>query len=345
MSWNERNRTTKRMRLKPEEAELIKAVRKGSGLKDDSIQDIKHGWLKSKSTSLFFKNPLYKDPESVDLLALFKSVVQDLKEYAPTSIEAVQRPGEHLLVFDPADIHIGKLCSAFETGEDYNSEIAVRRVKEGLAGIKELAEPYKVDQILFVVGNDILHVDNPKHATTKGTLQDVSEMWYDSFTKANRLMIDVICELSQIAPVHIVYNPSNHDYMSGFMLAHSLQNYFHNATGITFQVDMSHRKYYHYHNNIIGTTHGDGAKTNDLALLMAHEAKCWQEAERRYFYTHHEHRKKGQDIMSVTIETLRSPSGTDSWHHRNGYQHAPKAVEGFLHHKQYGQRARFTHLF
>ena len=27
------------------------------------------------------------------------------------------------------------------------------------------------------------------------------------------------------------------------------------------------------------------------------------------------------------------------------YQHSPKAVEGFMHHKIYGQVARFTHIF
>jgi hypothetical protein len=49
--------------------------------------------------------------------------------------------------------------------------------------------------------------------------------------------------------------------------------------------------------------------------------------------------------MSVCVETLRSPSGADSWHHRNGYQHAPKAIEGFIHHPEHGQVARLTHLF
>ena len=63
------------------------------------------------------------------------------------------------------------------------------------------------------------------------------------------------------------------------------------------------------------------------------------------FYIHHIHHKKSKDYMSVCVEALRSPSGTDSWHHRNGYQHSPKAIEGFLHHAEHGQVARFNHLF
>ncbi len=44
---------------------------------------------------------------------------------------------------------------------------------------------------------------------------------------------------------------------------------------------------------------------------------------------HHVHHKLSKDYQGVTVESLRSASGTDSWHHRNGYQHAPKAIEGF----------------
>jgi hypothetical protein len=109
---------------------------------------------------------------------------------------------------------------------------------------------------------------------------------------------------------------------------------------------MAHRKYYRYGENIIGTTHGDGAKETDLPLLMAHESgKDWYECKHRYYYTHHIHHKKSKEYMSVCVESLRSPSGTDSWHHRNGYQHSPKAVEGYIHCKVNGQVARLTHIF
>ena len=79
---------------------------------------------------------------------------------------------------------------------------------------------------------------------------------------------------------------------------------------------------------------------------MAHEAKKdWGTTLHKYIYTHHVHHKTSKDFMGVTVESLRSPSATDSWHHRNLYQHAPKAVEGFIHSKLHGQISRITHLF
>jgi hypothetical protein len=46
----------------------------------------------------------------------------------------------------------------------------------------------------------------------------------------------------------------------------------------------------------------------------------------------------------VNIEYVRSTSGVDGWHDRNGYTSKP-ALEAFLHHPEGGQIARFTQFF
>jgi hypothetical protein len=108
---------------------------------------------------------------------------------------------------------------------------------------------------------------------------------------------------------------------------------------------MRHRKYFTYFNNLISTCHGDGAKVADLPMLMAHEADSWSACKHKYIYTHHVHHKVAKDYMGVCVESLRSPSGADSWHAKNGFIHSPKAIEAFLHHKLHGQCCRITHLF
>lgn len=251
----------------------------------------------------------------------------------------------HLLIVDPADIHIGKLADSFEVGGDYNSQIAVQRVKEGVQGILDKSKGFCIDKILFIGGNDILHIDTPKRTTTSGTPQDTDGMWYSNFLIAKELYIDILLQLLKVADVHFVYNPSNHDYTSGFFLADVIATYFKDMDNITFDTSIRHRKYFRYHNNLIGTTHGDGAKTTDLPLLMADESKDWSDCKHRYIYGHHVHHKISKDFIGVTFETLRSPSGTDGWHDRNGYTGVPKAIEGFLHHPQLGQVARLTHIF
>ena len=134
--------------------------------------------------------------------------------------------------------------------------------------------------------------------------------------------------------------------MIGTLLSDVIQTYYKDCKNITFDCDLRHRKYFKYGKNLIGTTHGDGAKNDILPLLMAtEEPVMWSETKHRYVYTHHVHHKVSKDYIGVTVEALRSPSGTDGWHSRNGYTGVPKAVEGFIHHSEYGQVARLTHNF
>ena len=74
---------------------------------------------------------------------------------------------------------------------------------------------------------------------------------------------------------------------------------------------------------------------------MAQEApKLWVSCPMRYIYCHHIHHKQthkflsGKDFVGVTVEYLRTPSPGDSWHSRNGYIGAKKAVEAFVHSKK-----------
>lgn len=339
-----------RVRVYPDELEALNNLRNLWNAAIDNGTDpreVKHGWIKSKESSLFIKNHNYKEPETIAIEKSFNELLEAFKDYAPKypTIIREKTKDAHLLVVDPADIHIGKLCRAFETGQEYNSQIAVKRVKEGVQGLLNKSQGFNIDKILLVIGNDILHTDTPKRQTTSGTPQDSDGMWYDNFLDGVRLYVDLIEMLIQVADVHVTFNPSNHDYTSGFYLAQLIAAHFRQSANITFDVSISHRKYFTYGLNLIGSTHGDGAKTNDLPLLMAHEASDWGRCKHRYIYTHHVHHKTAKDIMSVCVESLRSPSGADSWHHRNGYIHAPKAVEGFLHHPTHGQIARLTHLF
>jgi hypothetical protein len=338
-----------RLRLSNEEHEIILDFRnRHAALAKDCdengipVNDVKHYWHKSKHISMFVKT---NDKNYLDVR---DEVISEMKKYSPVypNIYYPSNNDGHLLVIDPADIHIGKLCKAIETGDEYNEQIAVQRVREGVDGILSKVQGFNIDKILLIIGNDILHVDTPRSTTTAGTYQDSCIMWYDAFTMAKQIYIDTIEKLMQIAPVHVQYDPSNHDYTNGFFLADTINSWFSKCENVTFNVTPAHRKYFNYHNNLIGTTHGDGAKVADLPLLMAQEApKEWAISKHRYFFTHHIHHKSSKDYGSVCVESLRSASGTDGWHHRNGYQHSPKAIEGYLFSKQHGQIARINNIF
>ena len=337
-----------RPRLTEEEYEIIRQLRnKHKALQEECeatgipIEDVKYYWYKSDKFSINVRKPVKSYEE------LKEDIISSMRKHAPSykKIERSHVSEPHLLVIDPADIHIGKLAVRSETGEDYNNALAIQRVIDGVDYLIDKCKTFNIDRILYVVGNDILHTDTVGRTTTSGTSQDTDGMWHENFILAKDLHIHIIDKLREVANVHVQYDPSNHDYMSGYFLADTISSWFSKDKHITFNTSIAHRKYFRYHNTLIGTTHGDGAKEADLPLLMAHETgKDWSECKHKYFYTHHIHHKRSKDYMGVTIESIRSVSSPDSWHSRNGYQHSPKAVEAFIHHPNDGQIARIMSI-
>lgn len=336
---------------------IVRELRKGNRKDSDSshevlmaecldkgipLETVSTYWYKGKNISI------KSNPGRLNYTELRDELIEEMKKYAPKypTIKRKISKDSHLLVIDPADIHIGKLSQGLLNGTEYDNEIAVDRVFKGVQGILDKSAGYKIDKILFVAGNDVLHIDSPSRKTTSGTPQDTDGMWYSNYQVAKRLYIDILELLLQVADVHVVFNPSNHDFTNGFFLCDAVETWFTNNKNITFDSGITHRKYFKYGNSLIGTSHGDGAKPQDLPLLMAQEAReLWGTCKHYYVYVHHLHHKHSKDYGAVNVEGLRSPSGTDWWHHKMGYQGAPKAVEGFIHSKENGQVGRFTHIF
>ena len=354
------------MRLTPEEVEVIYEFRgetldnvnsntaldlhlKERGINKKDVVSVKH-W-QNMSGELRFSIVTKENLED-NYKSFFDKIKLLIESYSPSYPAIVREDGEHLLVINPADIHIGKLAVEIETKDEYNTNIACKRVINGIVGIIQKAQGFSINKILFCIGNDVLHIDNVYNTTTAGTPQDANGKWWQHFEIALELYVRCVELLRTIAKVDIIHCMSNHDYQSGFHLAHALKSWFRNTEDVKFDISVNHRKYYKYGKNLIGLEHGDGAKMDNLPLLMAQEKpKEWAVTNYRYWYLHHIHHKvkhkwrDAKDFIGVTVEYLRSPSGTDSWHNRKGFTGVPKAVEGFIHHKENGQIARLVHYF
>lgn len=188
----------------------------------------------------------------------------------------------------------------------YDSSIAVQRTLEGVRGTLDKSSGFNIEKIVFIGGNDILHIDNPRRTTTSGTPQDTDEMWFENFMLAKQLYIDILQTLISIADVHFVFNPSNHDYTNGFFLAQVIQAYFKDCDNITFDVSISHRKYFKYYNNLIGFNTRRRGKTRKPSVVNGFRIDAiLSSVKHRYIYTHHVHHKIAKDFIGCTIESLR----------------------------------------
>jgi hypothetical protein len=114
-------------REKKKEHEALLEECRVNGIPIDSVN---YYWYKSEKFSLNVKNNVNLD----DVLA---GILREMVKYAPKypKIDYKTSSDYHLLVIDPADIHINKLAKAVETGEEYNHDIAFSRVKEAVIGL------------------------------------------------------------------------------------------------------------------------------------------------------------------------------------------------------------------
>jgi len=311
-------------------------------------QQWKYGWLKTDNVSVFVTNP----ESMIDVEGKKEEFLNAIKKLSP-KVPKLKYPkitDKHLLIVDPADVHLGKLATDEKTGDVYNVKIAIERVLKGIDSLLEKTKSFPIEKIVLVIGNDILHTDTPRGTTTAGTNQDTDGMWFSNYQKAFKLYVDVVEKLQTLAPVHIVHCPSNHDWTSGYFLAHAVEAYFTKNPNITFDTTIKHRKAFLYGKNLIGFTHGDGAKEDTLPQLMAQEfRKEWGVTERGYWYCHHRHHynvtkyRDGKDYIGVTIEYLRAVSANDRWHSDAGYV-SPQSIYAFIH-DHHGQVAKITHNF
>lgn len=277
----------------------------------------------------------------------FSDFLEEVKAYAP-KYQKIERNNSDdegkLLVIDIADIHVGKYASKESCDRECNIELSVSRAMEAFESIVKQGTGHNIDQILLIIGNDVLHVDSEENKTTRGTRQDTDGTIREMAKAAEKMYIDMIEKLLPIADVHVMHNGSNHDLSSGWHLAQTVHAWFHNAENITWDIDGQYRKYFRYGKSLIGSTHGDGIKENNLVEMMHKDNSkiSIHTCPYRYFYCHHMHHKIAKDHINVTIEYVRSTSTDDVWHNRGGYMGKP-AGEGFLHSKTTGQIARLTH--
>lgn len=355
MLWGEVART---LDVNPSWLSQLKALYEKDAVEEHCLDEgmpinkVDHGWFikkneKGERFSLHFKN----QEEVVDYDDIRDDLIKEMKKYAPKYSKPTKKKIKepHLLVIDPADIHIGKLATIAGSGDVYDHKIATSILLSGIGGLLEKSRGFEFNKIMLVVGNDILHTDTTNSTTTGGTYVQTSLPWHEAFKLARGIYVQVIEQLAEIAPVEVVYNPSNHDYMTGYMLTDALMCWFNYNKNVSFDGSIRHRKYTVYGQNLICTSHGDGVKENQLPLVIAQEAsEVWGQTKYRYAYLHHIHHKRqikyanGQDYVGVSIEYLRSPSAPDEWHDKMGYVGTKKAIEAFVHHPEHGQVMRIT---
>lgn len=287
-----------------------------------------------------------------DIREIRESFINSLKEISPVVKAVPQQSKLHsssnLLEINIFDLHLGKISWDYEVGHRYDIKTACTLFENAIEHFVGVSNLYPIDRIVLPVGNDFFNSDrsHPFNSTTKGTPQEEDARWQNTFKAGRELLVKSINKLAQIAPVDVIMIPGNHDLERNFYLGDSLEGWFHNNENVTVDNKPSTRKYYNYGNVLIGYTHGDQEKLQNLPLIMAQEVpELWCKSLYREFHLGHLHQKKQtlikplEEHAGVIIRSMSSLSGTDSWHHTKGYVKNSRNAEAIIWNKEQGQMA------
>ena len=224
------------------------------------------------------------------------------------------------LVIFPTDLHYGKYGWEDEVGSRYDFDEARKRLHESTSALVSRL-PGNPDVIYVATGSDWFHVDNDLGTTTRGTAQDLYGTPAQILLDGCELAKEHIDYLRTIAPVKVVFMAGNHDKHSALTLGLYLKATYEGCDDceVIMSADMA-RDYQVYGNTLLGFTHGDGARMNDLPSVMARESwEHWGQCRYKVWFTGHRHHQAVKEHGGALCIQLPSLAGHDRWHHRKGF--------------------------
>jgi hypothetical protein len=269
-----------------------------------------------------------------------KNLVSDAKGLSKIISPPKHSSADLLNVFPLGDPHFGMYAWAAEAGDDFDTEIAE---KITFAAVDRLvASAPSADTAIILPLGDLLHADDTRNKTPQsGFTLDVDTRYQKVVQIALRaLKRSIYRALEKHKKVIAKILPGNHDPHSSFAIALSLAEYFSNNPRVTVDLSPSLFWFYRFHNVLIGATHGDKAKGNDLLGVMATDrSEDWGQTKFRYWYTGHIHNFTGKELPGVVLESFRTLAPKDAWHAGMGYR-AGRDAYCITHHKDFGEIER-----
>ena len=212
------------------------------------------------------------------------------------------------------DIHYGKLHDLSLTQVEDQYMMVVQELVKKASGLD-------IERFVLPIGNDGMNSEGMRRTTTKGTPQEESAGWKDTFRGYWQLMTTAVDYLKEKAPVDIIVVSGNHDYERMFYAGDVLAGWYRNDANVTVDNTYSSRKYYEYGQNMLMFTHGDKEKPADMPLIMATEKpEMFARTSHREVHCGHLHKEMVNEYRGIKVRFIPSICPNDEWHKQMGYE-------------------------
>lgn len=239
----------------------------------------------------------------------------------------ISKHGSKLLVIPISDLHYGLISESAVSGDEYNMQIAEKRLETYITTICDNVNLSKEDTILVTFGNDFFNCDNVQGTTAHGTPQDNECSYFTVWDKGVNLGVSTIDYLlkNTSANVYIASVQGNHDFQSSHAMLMALyMNYKQNSrVAVNVGSDKKSRFYYTFGENLIGFGHE--TKIKECHRIVSSECKDWSNFKYRTMFLGHLHKEEVLDTGALVVRRLPIFSGKSTWTDQQGFVSHPRA--------------------
>ncbi len=292
--------------------------------------EVKQQWVKTDAD---------KERQAEMLIAALKRAFDDAKPIP--EIRPPKATDSALLVAYPmGDPHCGMHAWGEEAGEDFDLRIFEMDLVNAARRLCR-STPRSENALILNVG-DYFHTNDGSNRTPKsGHLLDVDSRFpkiVDIGVRALRAVVETA--LQRHTNVEVFNMRGNHDPNSAVILQAALGMYYEKNPRVNIVKSPAHFQYKEFGKNLLGFTHGDTAKLEQLGEIMAADRKeAWGRTNFHYWYTGHIHQRRvveGRDWMAESFRTL---AAKDTYAASAGYR-SGRDMYAIALHEQWGEVER-----
>jgi len=277
-------------------------------------------------------------------LELMRTCVQALSEEVSGMAPLIPAPAhtfaDLLAVYPLGDPHFGMYAWAKEVGDDFDLKVA-RRLTMGAVDRLVASSP-AADTALILPLGDIFHANDQTNQTPAHKHQlDVDSR----FVQVLQVGIEtfrhcILRALEKHARVVVRFVSGNHDPQAVWALAFTISAYFETEPRVEVDLSPAAHWFYRFGKCLIGATHGDKSKAEQLLGVMACDrAEDWGQTKHRYWYCGHVHHSSVKEFPGVTVETFRTLAASDAYAAGHGYR-AGRDMRSIIIHREHGEVER-----
>lgn len=306
------------------------------------VTNARHGWRVIQHEDGSRDSVFWKAEEGEEEASFFEAVREAFEGIAAANVILPPKysDADLLTVYPIADAHIGMRAWQRETGESYDTDIAVARLRDWI-GRLVASSPPSGEAVILDVGDTMHMDDNTNQTPASKHVLDVDGRYFRTLEMTIAAMSDAVeLALAKHNHVHVVIIAGNHNPHSYMAILFALAERYRVNPRVTVRKDPREFWTLRFGDCLLSAHHGDKAKPERLVMFLADEyADDWGATKHRFLWTGHLHHHRSADIGGVKWEQLRAMTARDAYAFTHAYS-ARSQLQAITLHRTAGEVQR-----